>query len=171
VTVKRLAAGLVIVLAVSSPAMAAMYVIDNPASRIDNPASKMSNPAAKESNPAAGIYNPAARTNSANPLAPVTPPQPQRPPDAKSANVPANSGGSPQVKPAARESYRFRTAKQYIKAAQRAFVNDDYQRFITISEDAIGRIRTGTLKASSKEKAKLERYRTFGRALLENPNK
>lgn len=57
--------------------------------------------------------------------------------------------------------------KAYIDEAKKAFNQDNYLRFISITEDALRRISAGTLKASEKTKQKLEKYKAFGYGLLE----
>jgi predicted DNA-binding protein len=146
---RRLAAGIAAILSLNAPARGAMYKIDNPASNIYNPATRMDNP---------------------NPLSPPTQPVPQ----------PAVTEVTPATKPAKqikeqprprsaipRKSYYFKTAGAYIKAAKKAFTQDDYMEFLSITEDALRRISAGTLKASKKTERKLVRYKVFGYGLLE----
>jgi hypothetical protein len=147
--------------------MSAVYEIDNPGSQINNPASKMYNPATKENNPASNIYNPASQMKNRNPISPVTPPAPQ-PADSKLTSPATKNTQHPQARPAMpRKSYHYKTVQQYIAAAKTAFIDDDYLEFIMITEDALGRIKVGTLKASKKEKEKLEKYQAFGHGLVE----
>jgi hypothetical protein len=146
---RRLAAGIAAILCLNAPARGAMYKIDNPASNIYNPATRM--------------YNP-------NPLSPPTQPVPQ----------PAVTEVTPATKPAKqikeqarprsaipRKSYNFKTAGAYINAAKKAFAQDDYMEFLSITEDALRRISAGTLKASKKTERMLVRYKVFGYGLLE----
>lgn len=51
--------------------------------------------------------------------------------------------------------------------AKKAFAQDDYLDFLSITEDALRRINAGTLKASKKAKQKLDKYKVFGYGLLE----
>lgn len=70
-----------------------------------------------------------------------------------------------------RKSYHFKTVRAYIYEAKKAFNQDDYMKFLSISEDALRRINAGTLKASEKAKQKLEKYKLFGYGLLANDQK
>jgi hypothetical protein len=152
-----------LVLALYTPALSAMYTIENPADKINNPAEKIYNPATDIKNPAATIYNPAARMDNPNPLSPPTHPVPA----AKSAD---QLNGQAQTKPRRaipHKNYHFKTVKAYISAAKNAFIQDDYLKFLLVTEDALRRIQAGTLKASEKAKQKLEKYRVFGYGLLE----
>ena len=162
--VGRVATGIaVLVLVLHTPALSAMYTIDNPADRISNPADKMYNPAADIKNPASNIYNPAARMGNPDPLSPPTQPVP---PTVSADQV----NGKVQVKPGRaipHKSYHFKTVKAYISAAKKAFSLDDYLKFVSVTEDALRRISAGTLKASEKAKQKLEKFRAFGYGLLE----
>ncbi len=165
--IQRLAAGFAIVFGVCPPVMSANYEIDNPAAQINNPASKMYNPASKTNNPASTIYNPASQMNNPSPISPVKPPPPQTE-EKKSTSRPKKSTLPLQARPAIpQESYNYKTAKQYITAAKKAFIFDDYMEFMKITEDAVRRIKSGTLKASRKEKVRLEKYKAFGYGLLE----
>jgi hypothetical protein len=60
------------------------------------------------------------------------------------------------------KSYHFKTAKEYIDAANKSFKRKDYKRALSITEEALRRIRSGTLKASVKTKQKLNEYRSYG---------
>src|SRR6266498_2106123 len=129
---RRLATGISVVLCLNASAMAAMYKIDNPASN---------------------IYNPATRMNNPNPLSPPTQPVPQptvtevttsTKPVKRIKEQPRSKSAIPQ------KSYHFKTVTAYINAANKAFVQDDYMEFLSITEDALRRIRAGTLKASKK---------------------
>jgi hypothetical protein len=169
----RVAAGIVaVVLSIYSTALTAMYKIDNPADRIKNPAEKIHNPATEIKNPASNIYNPASRMNEPNPLSPPTQPVPQptvteevtaTPPVEK---IKEKSSLKPkQAIP--HKNYHFKTVKAYVVAAKKAFNRDDYREFLSITGDALRRIRAGTLQASAEIQQKLTRYETFGYGLLE----
>lgn len=158
------------VICLNAPATAAMYTINNPAEKITNPADKMYNPATQVKNPAANIYNPATRMNNPDPLSPPTQAEPQpavteatisKRPAKKIKELPANKANIPA------KNYNFKTEREYVIAAKKAFVKDDYTEFISITEDALRRIRAGTLKASRKTKQQLTRYKVFGYGLLE----
>jgi hypothetical protein len=147
-TLRRLATGIAAILCLNAPARAAMYKIDNPASN---------------------IYNPAARMNNPNPLSPPTQPVPQPTVTEVTTTKPAK-----QIKEQPRpkstipqKSYYFKTVRAYINAAKKAFVQDDYMEFLSITEDALRRISAGTLKASKKTERKLAKYKVFGYGLLE----
>ena len=169
---RRSAAGIAIALCLHAPATAAMYTINNPADKISNPADKMYNPATQVNNPASHVYNPATRMDNPNPLSPPTQPVPQ----------PTATEVTPTTKPAQQikehpqaepeptipqKSYHFKTVREYINAAKKAFAQDDYREFLAITEDALRRIRAGTLKASKVTRQKLTRYKSFGYGLLE----
>ena len=146
---RRIATGIAAILCLNAPAMGAMYKIDNPASNIYNPATRMDNP---------------------NPLSPPTQPVPQPTvTEVTTATKPAKQiKEQPQPRSAIpKKSYNFKTAGAYIKAANKAFTQDDYMEFLSITEDALRRISAGTLKASMKTKQKLVRYKAFGYGLLE----
>lgn len=162
--VRRLATGIaVLVLTLHTPALSAMYTIENPADKIKNPAEKIYNPATDIKNPAGNIYNPAARMGNPEPLSPPAQPVPP----AVSAD---QANGKVQAKPAhaiPHKSYHFKTVKAYISAAKKAFSQDDYLKFLSVTEDALRRITAGKLAASDKAKQQLEKYRVFGYGLLE----
>lgn len=146
---RRLATGIALMLCLNVPATAAMYEIDNPASNIYNPASRMSNP---------------------NPLSPPTQPVPQ--PTATEATTATKPAKQSKEQPRPRsaipqKSYNFKTVTAYISAAKKAFVRDDYPEFLSITEDALRRIRAGTLKASKKTERKLDKYKALGYGLLD----
>lgn len=148
-TLRRLATGIAAILCLNSPARAAMYKIDNPASN---------------------IYNPAARMNNPNPLSPPTQPVPQP----TVTEVTTTTKPAKQIKEQPRpksaipqKSYHFKTVRAYINAAKKAFAQDDYMEFISITEDALRRISAGTLKASKKTERKLAKYKVFGYELLD----
>ena len=155
----------------------AMYVIENPAAKISNPADKMYNPATQVNNPASNIYNPAGRMNNPNPLSPPTQPGPQ---PAVTEPQPTVTEATTAAKPAKQiteqprpkstvpqKSYYFKTVKEYISAAKKAFIQDDFVEFLSITEDALRRIHAGTLKASKKSREMLVRYKMFGYGFLE----
>ena len=162
--VRSVATGIaVLLLALHRPALSAMYTIDNPADKIQNPAEKIYNPATDIKNPASNIYNPASRMGNPDPLSPPTQPVPP--------TVSADRGnGHAETKPGRaipHKSYHFKTVKAYIIAAKKAFSQDDYLKFLSVTEDALRRISAGTLNASEKAKQKLEKYKVFGYGLLE----
>jgi len=163
-TVRRLATGIAaLVLALHTPALTAMYTIENPANKIKNPAEKIYNPATDIKNPASTIYNPAARMDNPNPLSPPVQPVPaKKPADRIKEQV--------QAKPRIaipHKSYHFKSVNAYINAAKKAFSQDDYLKFLSITEDALRRIHAGNLTASDKAKKQLEKYKIFGYGLLE----
>jgi hypothetical protein len=111
--------------------------------------------------------------NDPNPLSPAT----------QSVPLPAVTEGVVELAPAEKtkeipapklrqaiphKSYHFKTVKAYLVAAKKAFNRDDYREFISITEDALRRIRAGSLQASAEIQQKLSRYETFGYGLLEN---
>jgi hypothetical protein len=146
---RRLAAGIAAILCLNAPAWAALYKIENPASN---------------------IYNPASRMNDPSPLSPPTQPVPQpTATEVTPAKEPAKRiKEQPRPKSAVpQKRYNFKTVRAYIKAANKAFTQDDYMEFLSITEDALRRISAGTLKASKKTERKLVKYRVFGYGLLE----
>lgn len=163
-TVRRLATGIAaLMLVLNTPALSAMYTIDNPADKINNPADKIYNPATDIKNPAATIYNPASRMDNPNPLSPPTQPVPAT----KSAD---RLKEQVQTKPrlaVPHKSYHFKTVKAYISAAKKAFNQDDYLKFLSVTEDALRRIKAGKITASEKEKQQLKKFKQFGYGLLE----
>jgi uncharacterized membrane protein len=169
-TLHRLAAGIAIVLGLHTPVQSAMYEIKNPADKIQNPAGTMYNPATQVNNPASNIYNPAARTNDPNPLSPPVQPVPQQA-EKESKSLPQplklKKEQSPSKPVIPQKNYKFKTAGEYIIAAKKAFIKDDFREFISIVEDALRRINAGTLKASQKTRQKLSKYKAFGYGLLE----
>jgi hypothetical protein len=147
---KRTFIGLVVILGLHQSASAEIFKIENPASN---------------------IYNPATRMNSPNPLSPPTPPvaQPKVPSETvettptdqyKDTKLPEQKITTPD------KSYRLKTARAYIKAANRAFKKNNYSEFHSITMDALRRIKDGTLKASSKSKETLLRFKDAGNKLL-----
>jgi hypothetical protein len=155
----------------SAQATAAMYVIENPASKISNPADRMSNPATQTNNPAANIYNPGDRMDNPNPLSPPVKPAPATTATATpAAATPARTPLVQQQRRTAelpRKKYLYKTVAGYLAAAKKSFSDDDYREFLSITEAALRRIDAGTLKASTKTRLKLQKYRTFGYGLLE----
>jgi hypothetical protein len=163
-TVRRLATGIAaLVLSLHTPVLSAMYTIDNPADKINNPADKVYNPATGIKNPGSTIYNPAARMNNPNPLSPPTQPVPST----LSADQMKEQVQTKPKRAIPHKNYHFKTVKAYINAAKKAFSQDDYLKFLSVTEDALRRIHAGTLKASEKAKQKLEKYKAFGYGLLE----
>lgn len=151
-----LACGVVaVVICLQTPAMPANFKIDNPAANIYNPATNMDNPS-PISPPTQAIPKPEVikEIPEAIPVEQIKEqprPQPQTPP-----------------KPAIpKKSYNFKTVGAYVNAAKKAFIQDDYREFISITENALGRIDAGTLKASKKTRQKLINYRTYGYGLLQ----
>jgi hypothetical protein len=144
----------VLLFSLHTPAMSANYKIDNPAS---------------------SIYNPAARMDNPNPISPVTQPVPQ--PNATKEITSANPAIQANERPLSQDGraiqhkkYYFKTVGAYINAAKKAFNRDDYMEFFSISEDALGRINAGTLRASINTKQKLVKYNRFGYELLDYGN-
>jgi len=155
-----------IVLCLNATASAEMFTIDNPADKIHNPADKMYNPATQENNPSSNIYNPSTRMNKQNPLSPSTQHVPQ--PTVKESVLQTNKQQQPQPEPATitKKRYHFKHAREYMNAAKKSFAQEDYGEFLSITEDALRRINTGTLKASKKTKQKLVTYKRIGYGLL-----
>jgi len=149
------AAGIAVALCLNAPATAEMYKIDNPASNIDNPATRMNNP---------------------NPLSPPTQPVPQ--PKVSEETTPTKQVETKSAKPIKdqthpkstvhKKRHNSKTARAYINAAKNAFEKDDYEKVVSITEEALKRISAGTLKASKKEKQKLVKYKKVGYGLLQN---
>jgi hypothetical protein len=135
-----------------------------------NPADTMHNPATQVNNPASNIYNPAARMVNPDPLSPPTQAV-TLPVSAEPKTVPRPAKRipvQPQFKPEIpQKSYNFKSVKTYVQVAKKAFVRNNYVEFISIAEDALRRIESGTLKSSKKTKQQLEKYRHFGYALLD----
>jgi len=149
---RRVGAGIVVALFLNASAMAEMFKIENPASN---------------------IYNPADRMNDPNPLSPPTQPVPQSiaPKEATTATPPPpeqvrEQRATHQERAVPHKSSSFTTVKAYLTAANKAYNKGDFKRFLTISEEALSRIRTGTLTASKKAKQKLARNSVLGRKLL-----
>lgn len=142
------------------PALSAIYKIDDAADRIKNPANKIYNPATDIKNPASNIYNPAGRMDDPNPLSPPTQVVPKPTDPASGQPLLRSKPSIPQ------KNYNFKSVKLYIVAIKKAFNKDDYVEFLSITEDALQRINDGTLKASQKNKLKLEKYKKFGYGLL-----
>lgn len=166
---RRLATGIaVIMFGFYTSALSAIYKIDNPADRIVNPANKIYNPATDIKNPASNIYNPASRMDNPDPLSPPTQavPAPQQPAE----QLKEQPKSQPRIA-IPHKNYHFKTVKAYINEAKKAFNQDNYLKFLAITEDALRRISAGTLKASEKAKQKLEKYKEFGYGLLEKKKK
>jgi len=149
---RTLAAGIIIVSCLNTPAMAEMFKIENPASNIYNPATRMDNP---------------------NPISPPTQPAPQSTvTEATPIPVPSPKAitqfkEQPHSQPYPKHytqnrSYQFKTAKEYIDSAKIYFKRKDYKKALSITEEALRRIKSGTLKASKKTKQKLNEYRISG---------
>lgn len=167
---RSLSVSIALVLCIGAPVSAAMFTINNPAENISNPADKMYNPATQVNNPASNIYNPANRTNNPNALSPPTqkPPQPSATDGIVTARSAELSKDQPRAKPVIpHKSYNFKLARTYITAAKKAFVQDEYIEFLSITEDALRRINAGSLKASRKTKQRLAKYKELGYGLLE----
>ena len=145
----RLTAGIALILCLNAPAWAAMYEIDNPASNIYNPASRMDNPNPL-SPPTKHVAQPTATKV-------TTTTKPER----QIKEQPRPKSAIPQ------KSYYFKNVTAYINAAKKAFARDDYMEFLSVTEDALRRIRAGTLKASRKAERKLAKYKALGYGLLE----
>ena len=114
---KILATGIALTLCLNAPAMSEMFKIDNPASNIYNPATRMDNP---------------------NPISPPTQPVTQ-PTVTKgiTTKIPAE-----QIKEQSRhqpkftiphKSYHFKTVRAYLNAAKKAFNQDDYMEFLSLT--------------------------------------
>lgn len=163
----RLCYIITIVIGLQAPVTAANFKIDNPAEKIDNPAAKMYNPATEIKNPAVNIVNPAAKINNPNPASPVTPAASHSSKEeyVRSTKQAEKSAGLKSVIP--QKNYTFKKVKEYINAAKKAFAQDDYIEFLSITEDALRRINSGSLKASRKTRQKLAKYKKFGYGLLE----
>lgn len=173
-TVRRTTIGAVVgMFGLLVPVMAANFVIDNPADKIKNPAGTMYNPATHIKNPAATIYNPADRMDNPSPLSPVTPAIPIPPVTTNTvpAAVPAEQIAKRPLSRATVavpiKKYNYKTVAVYIAAAKKAFVRDDYREFVAISDDALRRIRAGTLSASNRSRQQLLKYKAFGQGMLD----
>lgn len=153
---RRAAAGIVVVFCLNAPARAEMFKIENPASNIYNPADRMNNP-----NPLSPPTQPAPQPAAAKEPAATTPSAPPPPEQAQEQRVQQQRRAVPQ------KNYSFKTAHAYLAAANKAYNRGDYRRFLAISEEALNRIRAGSLAASKKTKQKLVRNRAIGRGLLE----
>lgn len=144
---KICATGVALVCCLHAPAMAEIYKIENPASNIYNPATRMENP---------------------NPLSPPT--QNAPPQKAPVTEPPKQLQGQQQAAPnltIPHKKYKFKTAEEYIAAAKKAFNQDDYKRFLSITEDALRKIHDGTLKASKAARQRLNKYKVIGYRLLD----
>lgn len=160
-TVRRMLIAAMLLCICSSTVKAANSRITNPADKISNPADTMYNPAADMKNPANSIKNPAERMASPDPLYPPAPPAAQR---TEQVHPQSEKESKPVVQ---KKYYTFKKVKEYIAAAKKAFVGDDYQEFIAITEDALRRIDAGSLKASALTRRKLLKYQKFGYSLLQ----
>jgi hypothetical protein len=149
---RRLFSGITVVLCLYVPATAELFKIDNPASNIYNPATRMDNP---------------------NPISPPTQPVPHpemtavTPTSKPTAQIKEQT--QPQHQPnhnIPHKSYHFKTAIEYIDAIKMNFKRENYKKALSITEDALRRIRTGTLKASKKTKQKLNEYKVSGYKLM-----
>jgi hypothetical protein len=158
-------------LAAAAPGGAAMYVIENPAGKISNPADKMYNPATQSNNPASNIYNPGTRLDERNPLSPPTPPAQKATATAQDPPVvarPTQTGRQGQTQTqVSRKKYYYRTVGAYLRAAKKAFTEDNFVEFVAITEDALARINAGNLKASANVRHRLNQYQTFGYGMLQ----
>lgn len=148
----RLAAAIMIMLfSMQTPAISANFRIDNPASN---------------------IYNPAAHMDDVSPIAPPTQPVPAPPAITKKITAPlpaeqikGQSLPRPKNTIPAR-NYNFKTVGEYLNAAKKAFIKDNYIEFLSVTEDALRRIRSGTLRAPKISEQKLAKYKAFGYGLL-----
>jgi len=168
---KRTAAGIASVLCMNMPALAAMNPIQNPADTIHNLADNIYNPATNINNPVSNVYNPATRMNNPDPLSPPTQPVPKamRTDTAPATTSAIHQPSQPQPQPAVPpKKHYFTTVAEYIKAAKKAFDHGDYGEVISVTEDGLRRIHTGTLVASKKSRQKLVTYNTFGKQHLKN---
>lgn len=138
-----------------TPAMTANFKIDNPASNIYNPASNMDNP------------SPVSPPTQAVPKPEVTKEIPEATPVVQIKEQPRPQPQTPPKPAIPKRNYNFKTVGAYVNAAKKAFIQDDYREFISITENALGRIDAGTLKSSKKTRQKLTSYRTFGYGLLQ----
>ena len=126
----------------------------------------------KIDNPASNIYNPAAHMDNASPISPPTQPILPPPVITKSitAPLPAEQIKKQSLSKPERtipvKNYTFKTVGEYLNAAKKAFIKDNYLEFLSITEDALRRIRSGTLRASDKAKQRLGKYKEFGYGLL-----
>ncbi len=127
-------------------------------------------------NPATNIYNPASRMDNPNPL---TPPSPVTPPEPPVKNVIIAPEPVVQTQPKAEpppkqvvapKSYNHKTVKAYINAANRAYANSNNLEFLSITEEALRRINSGTLKATEKSRQTLENYKKLGNRILKGGN-
>ena len=148
---RRVGAGIVVVLCLNVSAMAEIFKIENPASNMYNPADRMSDP-----NPLSPPAQPVLRPTAPKEVVTTTAP----PPEQVREQHATYQGAVP------RKRSSFTTAKFYLAAADNAYNKGDYGRFLSMSEEALSRIRAGTLTASKKAKQKLARNRTLGRKLL-----
>jgi hypothetical protein len=153
-----LAVGFALILCLYAPATAEMFKIENPASNIYNPASRMDNPNPL-SPPTQSVPKPAT-TETTHFSAPQTPEE----------QVKEQQHPQIQQKPnhsVTHKSYHFKTGREYLGAVKMSFKRKDYKKAIFIIEEALGRIKSGTLKASRKTKQKLIEYRASGYTFLD----
>ena len=150
---RRVGAGIVVALCLKASAMAEMFKIENPASNIYNPADRMNDP-----NPLSPPSQPAPQPTAPKDATTTPPPPPEQ---VREQRAPHQERAVPDKRSS------FTTAKAYLAAADKAYNKGDYRRFLSMSEEALSRIRAGTLTASKKAKQKLARNRDLGRKLLE----
>lgn len=150
---RRVGAGIVVALCLNASAMAEMFKIENPASNIYNSADRMSGP-----NPLSPPTQPVPQPTAPKEATTTTPPPPEQ---VREQRAPHQERAVPH------KSTFFTTANAYLAVADKAYNKGDYSRFLTMSEEALSRIRTGTLTATKKAKQKLLRNRALGRKLLE----
>jgi hypothetical protein len=150
---RRVGAGIVVALCLNASAMAKMFKIENPASNIYNPADRMNDP-----NPLSPPNQPVPQPTAPKEETTTTPLQPEQ---FREQRAPHQERAVPHKRSS------FTTAKDYLAAADKAYNKGDYRGFLSMSEEALNRIRAGTLTASKKVKQKLARNRALGRKLLE----
>ncbi|GFE61957.1 hypothetical protein [Geobacter sp. AOG2] len=162
---RRAAAGIVVALCLTAPAAAEMFKIENPASNIYNPADRMDkpNPLSPPTQPVPPPPPSPPKETTAPPAATTTPPPP--PEQVKERPVPHQERAVPHKR------YSFTTVKAYLTAADKAYKKRDFRRFLSLNEEALHRIRTGTLTATNRAKQKLLRNKALGRALLERDSR
>jgi hypothetical protein len=73
-----------------------------------------------------------------------------------------NKSNNTQTKVKYVPKFNYSTAKQYIDAANNAYAKKDYQKMITLSEEALYRINQGKIKANSDEIKKIEHRKDIG---------
>lgn len=150
-----------------STVMAVDYNIHNPADKLENPAGRMSNPAERIYNPAGNITNPAVKiTNPAGQMANPNPLSPGAKPAVQAVVQPPPVAAKPVPPAVPKKYYTFKKVSEYLDAAKKAFVKDDYIEFVAVTEDALRRIKSGGLKSSRKKIRQLEKYKLFGYSML-----